>query len=230
MKKIKLIVILFLNIVLLQSCFKNTISDNNSKLEKPNKLYELIKSNRLVKKENNISDIKVIKDNNNNIAFLLMKEKEYYTKMFIVKFEKKDFVKLNDLNDFKGKIEVSNQNISITTLNDKYFFTVDENELKNDNKSFYAIGISEHSGQFEILHNKNQILNIDDVLINHLVSDMPLARAMKYATDCTSGGAGASECSIDEWTQNGCSVKCRSGYYACCNSSTVRCFCVKEEK
>jgi|SRR5690606_8372471 len=45
---------------------------------------------------------------------------------------------------------------------------------------------------------------------------------------CTSGGAGSSECSITEapFGQE-CSVTCITGYYACCVSSTVRCYCCK---
>ena len=229
MKSIKLIAILLFNVALLNSCSKD-VQSKNDELIKNNKLYELIRHNKLVNKENNISDIKVLKDKNNNIAFLLNKEKGYYKKMFVVKLEKKDFEKLSNLKDFIGKIEIGDQNISVITLNEKYFFTVDENELYNNDKSFYVIGISEHRGQFEILNNNNQILNIDDVLINHFVSATPLSTTKKYASNCTSGGEGASECSIDEWTQNGCSVKCRTGYFACCNSSTVRCICVKEEE
>ncbi len=45
---------------------------------------------------------------------------------------------------------------------------------------------------------------------------------------CTSGGAGSSSCSITEAPFNqSCTVTCNSGYYACCVSSTVRCYCCK---
>lgn len=44
---------------------------------------------------------------------------------------------------------------------------------------------------------------------------------------CTSGGEGAKECSITEWTDVSCSVSCNDGYYACCNSTTTTCVCVK---
>lgn len=43
---------------------------------------------------------------------------------------------------------------------------------------------------------------------------------------CTSGGAGSTSCSLTEPT-NGCTVTCTTGYYACCNSTTVRCYCCK---
>lgn len=43
--------------------------------------------------------------------------------------------------------------------------------------------------------------------------------------ECTSGGPGATDCSIDE-PFGGCSVSCAEGYYACCKSSTTQCICV----
>jgi hypothetical protein len=45
---------------------------------------------------------------------------------------------------------------------------------------------------------------------------------------CTSGGAGSSSCSITEAPfGQSCTVTCNSGYYACCVSSTVRCYCCR---
>lgn len=45
---------------------------------------------------------------------------------------------------------------------------------------------------------------------------------------CTSGGAGSSSCAITEAPLGQeCSVTCNSGYYACCVSSSVRCYCCK---
>lgn len=45
---------------------------------------------------------------------------------------------------------------------------------------------------------------------------------------CTSGGAGSSSCSITEAPlEQSCTVTCNTGYYACCVSSTVRCYCCK---
>lgn len=45
---------------------------------------------------------------------------------------------------------------------------------------------------------------------------------------CSSGGAGSSSCSITEAPLGQtCTVTCNTGYYACCVSSTVRCYCCK---
>lgn len=44
---------------------------------------------------------------------------------------------------------------------------------------------------------------------------------------CTSGGGGATQCSIDGAFGTGCSVTCSAGYYACCDDNKVVCYCVK---
>ncbi len=49
--------------------------------------------------------------------------------------------------------------------------------------------------------------------------------------DCTSGGLGATSCSINDEIGpigSGCSVTCSAGYYACCKKSNNTCKCVKE--
>jgi hypothetical protein len=45
---------------------------------------------------------------------------------------------------------------------------------------------------------------------------------------CTSGGQGSSSCSVTEVFGLSCTVSCRDGYYACCNSSNTTCKCIKE--
>lgn len=47
---------------------------------------------------------------------------------------------------------------------------------------------------------------------------------------CTSGGAGSNACDINDSLgpiKQTCSVKCNEGYYACCDSKTVRCYCCR---
>lgn len=45
---------------------------------------------------------------------------------------------------------------------------------------------------------------------------------------CTSGGNGSSSCSITEaFPSQSCNVTCTTGFYACCNSKSVRCYCCK---
>ena len=72
------------------------------------------------------------------------------------------------------------------------------------------------SSAFDKLDYSNQLMNI-----------VPLTGGGGGAPNCTSGGAGASECSIEETIGGKCSVTCQAGYYACCDSRTVKCNCVK---
>lgn len=46
--------------------------------------------------------------------------------------------------------------------------------------------------------------------------------------NCASGGNGSSSCSISEpLPPQSCTVTCTTGFYACCNSKSVRCYCCK---
>lgn len=59
------------------------------------------------------------------------------------------------------------------------------------------------------------------------IEDEENAKLCELGT-CTSGGAGSTSCSISEPAPAmGCTVSCSAGYYACCRSSDVRCFCCK---
>lgn len=64
------------------------------------------------------------------------------------------------------------------------------------------------------------------VVANSLIDDDGNSNLCALGS-CTSGGAGSTSCSISETTGGECTVTCSSGYYACCNSPTVRCYCCK---
>ena len=66
--------------------------------------------------------------------------------------------------------------------------------------------------------------NINPVSPQMLIEDPGVS--CKEGT-CTSGGAGSNSCSITEGEVMSCSVTCNTGYYACCVSSTTRCYCCK---
>lgn len=46
---------------------------------------------------------------------------------------------------------------------------------------------------------------------------------------CQSGGAGSNSCSITESfpIEQQCTVNCNSGYYSCCNTTVMRCYCCR---
>jgi hypothetical protein len=89
----------------------------------------------------------------------------------------------------------------------------------------FAHGISESSGSWE-----QKAGQLDVSVSNFLLPKVgisPEEGGGSGGSTCTSGGTGSSSCSITEWTQTTCSVTCGAGYYACCNSSSVKCTCIK---
>ena len=105
------------------------------------------------------------------------------------------------------------------------------NSLKNefgfvDSQIKYSLGngISYQKGSYININDYNILQPIHEQLIPNLDS----ANGKRVDGECTSGGPGASTCSITEVFGIKCSVTCRDGYYACCKSSTTTCVCVKE--
>lgn len=99
-------------------------------------------------------------------------------------------------------------------------------------KGFLSYGLSYLQGRWS-----NDSLSVSNYLnpFNYLASADMTGHMMVVigdeggndCTKCTSGGTGSSSCSITEWPGVGCSVTCNTGYYACCNSSTTKCYCCK---
>lgn len=73
----------------------------------------------------------------------------------------------------------------------------------------------------------SNLLTIADLQTRYTTSQKIAASADDAPVSCTSGGPGATSCSITEGAiiPNTCSVTCANGYFACCQSSTTRCTC-----
>lgn len=132
-----------------------------------------------------------------------------------------------------------------------YFFGIDEDASRNKVRILSAdptlgsniggismgYGLSKINGRY----NAQKLADTTKKYASNLlaVTDMSgrlSAKTVAMATDddapedCTSGGPGSSTCSISEGVlfPNTCSVTCNVGWYSCCNSSSVKCFCVVE--
>ncbi|WP_166437238.1 hypothetical protein [Niastella caeni] len=110
-----------------------------------------------------------------------------------------------------------------------------DHTLKNEMRSaVLGYGLSMMKGKWDA----KTLLNTNKKYIFNLIaladrSGRTLTPAQReavtedIASGCTSGGPGSSSCSISEpLPPQSCSVTCGSGYYACCQSSTVSCNCV----
>jgi hypothetical protein len=172
-------------------------------------------------------------------------------KIIIVAFEKNASIPIHDKNlEYTDLVFFSDKrSIALHSKVDNkiYLLGLDESEsqhkidlLKSNKNTKNALkepllgyGISVLTGSWnldKLMNNKyHSAFNQLDYSSNIYSIVPPDDGGSGGSVNCTSGGPGASECSIGEWPSISCSVTCKSGYYACCDSKTTKCFCVKGE-
>ncbi|MGY0393264.1 hypothetical protein ACW5R3_11985 [Bizionia sp. KMM 8389] len=165
------ILIVFISFTLL-SCNSNE-SSNSNKSEVTNELSELNKNG-----EDYIPGIRFLKDEKENLAFLLNKTDRGFLKMFV--FQTENIEKLNSLkNCHECSIEYLDESLFLKQNKEiKEVYTVNEAVYKKyvedlGNKHvFLGFGISEHRGVFSVKKSEEKPVRfIDDVLINSNLSD-----------------------------------------------------------
>ena len=103
----------------------------------------------------------------------------------------------------------------------------------------YGLTIMKGRWDYNIMRMKNPnnafaVLNYSYVgpqMHDHANKDMDYAEMEFRVPRCDSGGIGSESCSAKSSNPIGgveCSVKCKTGYYACCENSTTNCTCQKE--
>lgn len=85
----------------------------------------------------------------------------------------------------------------------------------------YGIGLAHFEGDFPISASKNSSLAFDMAAICNATPASPSL----HADDCSSGGVGATSCSVGGCNPVGasCNVTCSDGYYACCHCGGCKC-------
>lgn len=97
----------------------------------------------------------------------------------------------------------------------------------------FGFGLSVMKGKWDkktLIESKNRYAVNLLTLADHSGNTSPAAKTAAAADapfTCTSGGPNSTSCSITEVLGISCSVTCSDGYYACCNSSSTRCICVR---
>ncbi len=182
-----------------------------------------------------VSDsIVAISDERGNLIFLTKKTQEGFEEMYWVQMNENKAINITD-EMFMGHINREEQKLLVFSDNSlAYFFAFDEDVVQEQPDGIIAekcYGISKQYGLFRLTTNYfENVSNIFDILVSVPFSDLPLS---EYGSelDCTSGGPGATECSVDSSIASvatGCSVSCSDGFYACCDSSTSVCKCVED--
>ncbi len=174
----------------------------------------------------------------NGVAYLFEEKKEgvFNNALIMLPQVREDISKLDSfLKEAELKNATSNHVLFTNNQGEKCYFVVMNEEghelvhkLKEEGDEVtivYGKELSHWYGdsRFEIeeIFNNSKIKNIHDLLLNQ--------QQDRGVNTCSSGGPGATSCSIDD-PISGCSVSCASGYYACCSAGSNNCYCVEHKQ
>jgi hypothetical protein len=226
-------------LALLSSCSKEMYFNKTA--------AQVTKSTLQVQEKTSSGSGYIFKTQNNEVVFMqsTTEDKSKFDKVVVVAFEKDVNIpiKSEDIDYADAIYFKDKRSLVIHSKKDNmvYLFGLDEKQslekidlLKqntnfktNEFKSVLGYGISVLSGNWDL----QKFLNTATTsAFDGLVASSKTINNNKVAPlrdECTSGGVGASECSIGSWSEMSCSVTCNAGYYACCKSSTTTCKCIK---
>lgn len=124
-------------------------------------------------------------------------------------------------------IEATGSHVKLEINSQVVTFTIDSNYTNPYEIIFYGNGLAHKTA--------------DKYFFNGITGDIgDLSEAIEVNNQtysiggtitCYSGGSGTSECSAEGTVLGGggsCSVKCNSGFYACCDDTVNKCKCIKE--
>lgn len=165
---------------------------------------------------------KLIDAKGNELAVIInIDETNSFKEYYIFQYSNKDFSEISTEKD-ASIIEINKEFIKIKVNNDVVILTINTNYKNENEKIYFGYGLSKRLGNFSLIKdylNPTSIINI--VLVNNV---------LKSKGTCHSGGAGATECSVTPSNISvgtpSCSVKCGTGYHACCDDTKGECNCV----
>ncbi len=246
MKKL-LFYMLFLQILTISSCVAQNLSKSieNSLGEK---LYLKI-SGKLYLKQSSENTILILCRSNGTSEQNFDKAFTIFSETIIEK------ININEMDDYEIQIPESKKYAVIYNLTKNKIHFIGTSDKSNDiiqikqnlsiskaidNSDYLGYGFSFmnaswstqdiKASQYKIPFNTLDYANTQNSQLRASLPsvEVELASVSCAQGTCTSGGAGSSSCSITEAPFNqSCTVTCNSGYYACCVSSTVRCYCCK---
>lgn len=165
---------------------------------------------------------KLIDAKGNELAVIInIDETNSFQEYYIFQYSNNDFSGLDVRKDI-SIIEINKERIKINVNNKVITLTIDTNYKNENEKIYYGYGLSKRLGTFSLIKDYlNPTSIIDIVLVNNVLNSRGT---------CHSGGPGATECSVTPSNISvgtpSCSVKCGTGYHACCDDTKGECNCV----
>ncbi|RWX02614.1 hypothetical protein [Flavobacterium cerinum] len=121
-------------------------------------------------------------------------------------------------------IEVNSSLIKLKIDSEIVVLTIDSNYVNANETIFYGYGLSHKKATKYSLVNRglpikdlSEVIAVNDKILNPLIT-------------CRSGGKGSVECRSGSSVVSvsmSCSVKCYTGYFACCDDTVNKCKCVE---
>lgn len=124
---------------------------------------------------------------------------------------------------YKGRADEINRNLKGLVKELNTYEGYELVRLKGDWKQ--DINTAKMQSIYSLLSTNNlnpKVFKQREITLNLLDPTCPTGQTY---ISCTSGGVGATQCSVDDPMYN-CSVTCASGYVACCNDARTVCKCV----
>lgn len=162
--------------------------------------------------------ITIIDIQGQELLFLVNVTNGKFKELYALQYQQQNFNFLNTHHQF-NLLSANENDIVISTETSVLHFT--KNELPN---AYNGFGIYHMKNDFSLNVISNG--NFDDVIKAPKLMNAPSS----HPTTCTSGGVGASDCSVSSGTALStvsCSVSCKDGYYACCDDNIGKCKCIK---
>ena len=175
--------------------------------------------------ENAQKSVKLIDIKGSELAIIINIDKENsFSEFFLFQYENIDLAKVLESKEIYLQ-DFGEDYVRLNTGSETLLFTLDSN-LKGEKDIVYeGYGISHRKANYTLEIVDNPITISDDLLID--------GKRPSNVSNCTSGGVGSTECSIDSSPIVGggsCSVKCGKGYYSCCDDTRNSCSCKAEKK
>ncbi len=174
----------------------------------------------------NMHSQKVFKMQDGLLVFIFSKDGKINALLSLIPENKADIQKLYNYATLQGANFLYSKNLLVIEKNsNRIYFVVDNKsgiqEAKKLKNSSVIKGI-----QLSLCLGKYNSSSLREIKNYKTVRDFFLSEA-KSQTKCTSGGEGATNCSVKNSLSN-CSVSCATGYYACCNGEANKCSCLKK--
>lgn len=221
MRKLPFVTLMFMLIVGFIAC------SNEKKSTKKNSHEMSLSTNPIIKQKSIINAKVVLADLPGvEIAIIPNFEKDFSFEEYFVFQYNLDAPNFFDVSAVKEVtlIEANSSLIKLKVNSEIVVLTIDSNYVNANETIFYGYGLSHKKAtRYSLVNTGLPIEDLSEVIAVN-------GKTLGSALTCHSGGKGSTECSSESSIASvatSCSVKCETGYFACCDDTVNKCKCVE---